>query len=216
MPRLRPIPGPHSRARVAKDAFMKRFAADLDCVFAFYRLPEIHANEKKLAEIKAKGREVISPLNKEGILNGLFNAHNLLAAAVGAPNRLMEVCGPAARPILTKAAKAQTHGKSIEMSRALSPLAQANGNFAAAEEFNRAASQIITDKDLTVISDDLLSRLEPRSDIATFEALGADLVGEAKFKKSSDLTTKVLVRVGSALAALVALCAPARFEIQTS
>ena len=47
---------------------MKRFAADLDCVFAFYRLPEIHANEKKLAEIKAKGREVISPLNKEGII----------------------------------------------------------------------------------------------------------------------------------------------------
>lgn len=214
LPRLSPIAGPMSVASVAKEAFKTRFAQELNGIFVFYRLPEIHANENAVANLQKLGREIISTQNKAGIINGLFNAFNVVAKAIGAPDFLIALCAPAARPILTKAAKTMTNGKSIQMWRSLSQVAQAHGNFTAAKGFDRAASQIIANNDLTVIGSDLLSRLEPFSDITTFVALGAALVTAAKFNDTNDLTKKViLVRVGSALAALVALGAPARFDI---
>ena len=208
------MPGIDAQARAAKDEFEIRYTGELEQLFGFYRLPAIHATETTLAKIAAKGRLVISSANREGIVNGLFNAANIVTAAIGARERLVELCGSAARPIITQAVKAETPGRAAQMVRSLSQLAQSYEDIKAAAEFDQLAVQIATDNDFNFINADLVSRLEPFSDENVFEALGAALVSQAKFAEAVDLTTKIiLVRVGSALGALVAISAPASFDI---
>lgn len=142
-----------------------------------------------------------------------------IAATIGAPERLVELCGATARPVITLAAKADTSGRAIQMLGALAQLAQAHENLAAAAAFNQEAVEINAKNDASVISADLLVQLQPFADKKVFYASGAALVAQAKFQKAkfgeaSELKIKtILVRVASALGALVAVSAPASFDV---
>jgi len=213
LPRLTEIPALNAPARANKKAFEACFAAELKGFFLNYRLPDVHKTEATRAKLAAKGGAAISTANKNETVNGLFNAFNIVSDAIGAPDRLVELCGAAARPVITKATKAENWGRAIQMLRALSQLAQAHDDFAAAADFDQLAVGVSARNDGNVIGAELLLNLQPFADPSVFSRFGAALVAKARFAQPRDLKIKTtLIRVGSALAALAAVSAPATFE----
>jgi hypothetical protein len=214
LPQLTEIRPLNAEARADKAAFEARFAAQLESLFINYRLPNAHANAEMRAKLAAKGRAVITESNKYQVTNGLFNAFAIVATAIGAPDRLVELCSAKARPIITQAVKADTSGRAIEMARSLSELAQAHEDYAAAGAFNQLAVGVSAQNDGGVISAELLLDLQPFAAQSVFHRFGAALVAQAKFAQPGDLKKKAtLCRVGGALGALAAVSAPATFDI---
>ncbi|MDI9849536.1 hypothetical protein QM467_15885 [Rhodoblastus sp. 17X3] len=216
LPLLDAIPSVDAQAEADRAAFEKRFAVELAALFKTYRLPAIHATEAMLEKIAQKGRVPISEENRNGIINGLVNAKNYLAADGVTIDRLTDLYGETAMAIITPAAKADSTGRSIQALRSLSQLAQFHHDYGAANELNALAAQIAHDHDLGVISAAVVRSFQSYRDIGKFQEFGATLVQNAQFAEPDDLKKlTVLVRVSSALGALVAVSAPASFEIIT-
>lgn len=216
LPQLDEIPGVDAQADADRAAFEVRFAAELAALFKTYRLPAVHATEAMLEKIAQNGRVPISEANKNGIINGLVNTKNYLAAANFAIDRLTDLYSETAMGIITPAAKGDKTGRSIQALRSLSQLAQFHHDYGVANELNALAAQIAHDHDLGVISDAVVRSFQPYRDIGKFQEFGATLVENAQFAEPDDLEKlTVLVRVSSALGALVAVSAPASFEIIT-
>lgn len=214
LPRLTEIPALDAEARANKKAFEARFADDLAGFFLDYRLPDVHKTEATRAKLAAKGQAAISTANKNKITNGLFNAFKIVSVAIGAPDRLVELCDASARPAITQAVNAHASARAVEMLGALSQLAQAHEDYASAKAFNQSAVGVNAKTDASVISAQLRLDLQPFADPSVFSRFGAALVAQAKFAQASDLKIKTtLIRVGSALAALAAVSVPATFAI---
>lgn len=220
LPSLKEIPSSYEAGLQERNRFAKKFEPGLRRFFSTYRLPDSLKEEDQFGSIQPTARalaEIGDPIeegNRDRLTWGLFNAHGYAVEKGYAPQTLAMLYEPTCRVDVIAAAKADgKRGRAVAALRALAGLAHENVELDAWADLSAAATQIenIQTKEAFL---DLRDRLEPYTDIERFHLLGKRLVAVARMESYKDLVAlQDLTRVSAAIATMVAVSAPASFEI---
>ena len=224
LPSLTGFPAQDAEQRAAKGRFEAAYKKDLDQLFGTYRLPDTFCETRedgtlapRADKVKKLG-ELVSSGNRAGIINGLYAAYGIACAGPGAPKTLSDLHRQPLLAAILRATRADdNHGAAIQILRAVAQVAAQDANVEARDELNATATQIHERHGGNGVRGDLLRRLQRFNDVAAFQAFGRALVRATQVESYKDLRSLPgLTRVTSALASILAISAPASFEIINS